>query len=176
MALKYSKSSLVVKNLSNRDIKVLGMKVKKGSKVDLFKSVVGLTEDRVITAMQKPNGELYKAVSRGDISVSNSSLTTFENDPGITVWNTLTIASNYTATSGAVLLCDASSGNLVITLPLAASSPGRVLQVKKIDSSANTVTLQCSGSDTLDGIVNFVIEDENFSLSVVSSGSNYYLI
>jgi len=177
MAFKYTNSSLIIKNIStNRAIKILGMKLNPGQEADLFKSIVGLTEERVISAMQKPNGVLYKAVARGDILVSNFAMATFENDPGITVWKTLMLTSDYTASSGSVLLCDASNGNLVITLPSSASIPGRVLQVKKIDSSANTVTIQCTGANTLDGLANFVIEDEHFSLTIVSGGSNYYII
>ena len=51
------------------------------------------------------------------------------------------------------LICvDATSGNLVVTLPSSAScGNGFVIGVKKIDSSGNTVTITCNAAETWDG-------------------------
>lgn len=64
-------------------------------------------------------------------------------------------AATYTATiSDTVLLLDATSNNIVITLP-AASAAGAgfscSLRFKRTDSTANTVTIQRAGADTIDG-------------------------
>lgn len=54
-------------------------------------------------------------------------------------------------TSHTVVLCDASSGPLTITLPAASANGGRLYHIKKADSSANAVTLDGDGLDTIDG-------------------------
>jgi len=47
------------------------------------------------------------------------------------------------------LTIDASAGNIIINLPPAAE--GRELAVKRMDATANAVTLATTGSDTIDG-------------------------
>ena len=54
--------SFVVQNISNKDVSALGMRIKPNRKVDLFSAIVGLTEDRVVSAMARPNGELHKKI------------------------------------------------------------------------------------------------------------------
>ena len=67
----------------------------------------------------------------------------------------VTVASGscpYTVTAAdATVLINAASGACTVTLPAVASSPGRVLRIKKTDSSVNAVTVDGSGSETLDG-------------------------
>ena len=46
---------------------------------------------------------------------------------------------------------DSSSAPVVITLPLAASNIGLQYTIKKVDSSTNSVTIQTTGGDTIDG-------------------------
>jgi hypothetical protein len=54
-------------------------------------------------------------------------------------------------TTDFMLACDASTGNVIYDLP-ASSGGGRWLDVEKVDSSANTCTLQTAGADTLNGV------------------------
>lgn len=54
-------------------------------------------------------------------------------------------------TSHTVVLADASSGPLTITLPAASANGGRLYHVKKADSSANAVTIDGDDLDTIDG-------------------------
>jgi len=49
------------------------------------------------------------------------------------------------------VLVDATSGNITITLPAAASSSNVIFIIKKIDASANTVTIDANASETIDG-------------------------
>ena len=55
-----------------------------------------------------------------------------------------------------VVLVDASSAAVTITLPLASSASNSTVQIKKIDSSANLVTVARSGTDTIDGATSYV--------------------
>ena len=85
--------------------------------------------------------------------------------------------SSYTATaSDHSLFCDATSGNLTITLPSATGCAGRVYVIKKIDSGANLVTIGCSGSETIDGASNYQLSSQYESITMQSNGSNWYII
>jgi hypothetical protein len=85
-----------------------------------------------------------------------------------------TETSSYTAGVYDVVLADASSGDMTVTLP----SPDTDVQVsvKKIDSSGNTVTVATPGSETIDGNSSLTISAENVSRTVVSDGSNYFIV
>ena len=59
-----------------------------------------------------------------------------------TVERLKTISSNYIALiTDDSILADATSGNIVVTLPSAASKTGKVIKIIKTDSSVNTVTV-----------------------------------
>ena len=61
-----------------------------------------------------------------------------------------TTAVNMTS-DRSLTLCDATGGAFPIYLPAAADSLGRVLTFKKVDASANAVTIDAYGADTIDG-------------------------
>lgn len=46
-----------------------------------------------------------------------------------------------------VMICDATTAGIVLTLPMASSCYGRSIDVVKTDTSVNTVTFAASGSD-----------------------------
>ena len=83
--------------------------------------------------------------------------------------------SNYTVLStDCVILCDASGGAFTITLPaLSAVSDGKVYHIKKIDSSGLSVTIDGSGSETIDGVTMQVITDQYTSILLVKSSSEW---
>ncbi|HET6746615.1 MAG TPA: hypothetical protein VFH06_00735 [Candidatus Saccharimonadales bacterium] len=90
---------------------------------------------------------------------------------------TSTKTSNYTIVgTDVVIFADASSGNVTVTLPAAASFSGYSFFVKRIDSSANSCSVARSGSDTIDGATSFVLDTQYFSIRTVSNGSNWYII
>lgn len=64
---------------------------------------------------------------------------------------TVTKTGNYTATvDDHTIRCDTTSGNITISLPAAAGNAGRIFVIKKV-ASANTVTIDPSGAETIDG-------------------------
>jgi hypothetical protein len=83
--------------------------------------------------------------------------------------------SNYSLTKNdEVVLADASSGNIVMTLPvLPASSAGAEFTVKKIDVSVNTVTL--SGA-YIDNQPTYVLSSSMKYVRVIWQGSEYFVI
>lgn len=77
----------------------------------------------------------------------------------------------------AIVLADANSNNVTITLPLASGASGRTFYVKRIDSSGTyTVTITCSGSDTVDGEASVTIPDQWAVMGLVSNGSNWFIL
>jgi hypothetical protein len=50
-----------------------------------------------------------------------------------------------------LVLSDATAGNVTVNLPQAALNPGKTYYIKKIDVTANTVTITPFAGDTVDG-------------------------
>jgi hypothetical protein len=87
---------------------------------------------------------------------------------------TVTKNSNYTLTTkDQVILANATSGAFAITLPTAVGNGGQQFTVKKIDASANAVTVNTSASQTIDGNTNNVLSTQNASVTAVSDGANW---
>lgn len=79
-------------------------------------------------------------------------------------------------TSDTVVIADATSNNVTISLPTASTVTGYRYYVKRKDGSANTVTVARSGSDTIDGATSQTLNAQYTSVTVVSDGSNWYII
>lgn len=75
-----------------------------------------------------------------------------------------------------VNLVDASSASVTVTLPLAATFAGRVLHVKKIDASPNTVTVDGNGAETIDDATTQVITTQYVSLALYSDGAEWWIV
>lgn len=73
-----------------------------------------------------------------------------------------------------VVLVDASSGDVTLTLPLASSGDARQYMVKKTDSSSNDVIIARSGSDTIDGDTDATLSVQYEARTVISDGTNWY--
>jgi hypothetical protein len=86
------------------------------------------------------------------------------------------VTSDYSASwTDHVILVDASGGPVTVTLP----NPlviKKDLIIKKIDSSANAVTVAPYGSETIDGASLVILTDQNSFIHVISNGMNWYVI
>jgi len=85
-------------------------------------------------------------------------------------------SSDTVLATDAILLADATSGAVTLTLPAASAVSGRVYNFKKIDSSSNNVTIARDGSDTIDGATSFVLDSQYEAITLVSNGSNWFII
>ncbi len=92
----------------------------------------------------------------------------------VPTYNVVTKTSNYTASNGDCILADASSGAITITLP--SPSNNAIVNVKKIDSSTNAVTVEPNGSETIDGSSSKTIDTQYESYTFISDGTNWYII
>jgi len=74
------------------------------------------------------------------------------------------------------VLVDATGAARIVTLPTAASVPGRVYVVKKTDVSANTVTIDPAGAELIDGAASKVLGTQWQSIAFQSNGTSWYII
>lgn len=94
-------------------------------------------------------------------------------------YSTVSVSSSpYTATptSGhTVYKVDCTSGAITFNLPTAVGNTAR-FDIKKIDSSANAVTIDGNSTETIDGGTTAVINRQYTSLTLVSDDSNWQVI
>ena len=74
-----------------------------------------------------------------------------------------------------VLLVDSTSAPITINLPTAANNTDCFV-IKKIDSSANSVTIDANGTETIDGSLTARIAVRYTSLTIVTDGTNWHII
>ena len=70
---------------------------------------------------------------------------------GVGVSSVVAGSATLTQANAGLVLVDASSGAVTLTLPAASAAVGAVFQFKRVDATGNAVTIQRAGSDTLDG-------------------------
>ena len=75
-----------------------------------------------------------------------------------------------------VILCDCSSNAITVNLPAAASSTNRELNIKKIDSTGNAVTVDGDSTDTIDGQLTKIISSQWSNMQLVCDGSGWYIL
>jgi hypothetical protein len=78
-----------------------------------------------------------------------------------------TVAANF---------CDATSGAIVGTLPSASARKGVIYCLKKVDSSANTVSFATTSGQTIDGGSGPTLSLQNQAAAVQSDGANWQVI
>ena len=74
------------------------------------------------------------------------------------------------------VLSDATGGARVLNLPTAASSIHRTYIIKKIDASVNTVTIDGSGVETIDGAATVVLTAQWERITIQSNGTAWFRI
>lgn len=93
------------------------------------------------------------------------------------VLGTTTKTGNYTLTSSDhTVRADASSGSITLTLPDATANSGRVFVIKRTDNTANTVTINTTSSQTIDGSLTALINVQYVAITVQSNGTSWDVI
>lgn len=70
---------------------------------------------------------------------------------------------------------DATSGPVTITLPPISENEGRLVTVRKIDASANIVTIETDGSDLFQGSSGTTLEDQWSVVSIDNNGIQWHV-
>lgn len=75
------------------------------------------------------------------------------------------------------ILVDATSGDVTLTLPAAATAKDYWwCTIKRTDSSGNSVTIDGNSSETIDGDLTQLLPSQNLFMTVQCDGSNYQII
>jgi hypothetical protein len=88
-------------------------------------------------------------------------------------------SANVTLTAGDSLLlvkCDATSASFTVTLYTAVGHSGAVINIKKTDSTANTVTIDGNSTETIDGALTQTLYSQWDCWTLVSDGTNWMLV
>ncbi len=101
-------------------------------------------------------------VQRKIDSLANIAIST-QQQPITTVTNNKTLDNSYYT-----VLVDATSGNIVITLPTASANNGRIYIIKKIDSTTNSVSFTSAEGTQ-------VLNTQWIGKQIQSNGSNWYI-
>lgn len=122
----------------------------------------------------KSDGKLYQKTSGGvETQLDNVA----GGSSAYTVTTVVAVAHTATATSGQnIILVDAATagGNVTVTIPMAISNTA-FYQIKKIDSSAFTVTITATTSN-IEGATTAVITVSGASIDLVSNNSNWFIV
>lgn len=87
-----------------------------------------------------------------------------------------TVSANYTAhITDEVILVDASSGPVTVTLISASRTPNKYT-VKKIDSSSNAVTIAAASGQNIDGSSTKALASQWDKATVIPSGNNWFTV
>lgn len=81
---------------------------------------------------------------------------------------------SYTASDGDIVLADASSAAITVTLP--SPSSGDIVSIKKTDSSSNTVIIETPDGETIDGQASLSLGSQYSARTIASDGADYYII
>ena len=91
-------------------------------------------------------------------------------------WNVRVLSADAMAAAGDWCDVSAAGGSRVITLPPAADNAGLTILVRKTDSSANTVTVDGNGSETINGSTTQAITAKYTTLTLSSNGTEWAII
>ena len=89
---------------------------------------------------------------------------------------TINISASYTASDEGIIIANATTGGVTITLPTASAASDRLYYIKKIDSSTNSVTIDGAGSETIDDGTTAVLSNQYEAVRLVSDGTEWWII
>jgi hypothetical protein len=146
----------------------------------------------------RPNGtEVIRFDAQGNVGIgtmitSNAGMSIMNGNVGIGTWvpsSTFSVigsisvhtaspsSSTYTATAAdQIILANAASNSVTITLPAAATVPGREYIIKKTDSSVNAVIIDANGAENIDGQNTISTTTQYQSYTIVCDGTQWYII
>lgn len=132
--------------------------------------VVGCTGCRVVEGASA-NLNRYTANDGIDPAAIIGGSSLIENE-GVTETAVDTLLDEFRRT----VLVDAVGANRTITLPTAASARWRKYTIKKIDATANTVTIDADAAETIDGAATFVLTTQYESVTIQSDGTEWWIL
>lgn len=129
--------------------------------------------------------QLLNKTAVGLSSVENTALSTWTGTSNITTVGLLagmrgairSVSVNAAvATTDVTVLVDATAAPVTLTLPSAAANTGRIYNIKKIDATANMVTITPNGADTIEGLANADTDIPGENLVIQAFGTNWNIL
>jgi hypothetical protein len=74
------------------------------------------------------------------------------------------------------VFANGSSGAFTLTLPSAVGITGKIYTIKKIDSTANVITVAATSNQTIDGATTYLLSKQWEYVSIQSNGTNWMVI
>jgi hypothetical protein len=93
---------------------------------------------------------------------------------GGSTYTVRTQTTTYTSRAGDVILADATGGAFTVTLPVATGVTVSIT-VKKIDASANAVTIDGNAAETIDGAATRLLSTQYEAVTLWSDGTNWWV-
>lgn len=129
----------------------------------------GLADLPIVTETGAANNNRYQDISLSSTILGNATILNGE--------NSRTIAANVTLNeTHRTVLIDASAAPRTVALPPAAAARDRVYTIKKRDSSANLVTIDPAGGETVDGFALQLLTTQYQALRIQSDGIEWWII
>jgi hypothetical protein len=132
---------------------------------------ITVNADEVEVTVDNTTVELDNSNGAGAVRVKDSGITEAKR-------SRVVVVDTATSTIGAtedVSLVNSVTAPTTMTLPSVTTS-GKIIRVKKTDSSANAVVVQRGGTSTIDGATTKILYSQYESITVVSDGTNWHII
>lgn len=84
------------------------------------------------------------------------------------------VSEAYTVIESSIILADATGGAFTVTLP--SPDTGIQVDIKKIDATANGITVDGLGADTIDGSLTMFLPSQYDSMALVADGEKWLII
>ena len=150
-----------------------------------IKSYLNATTD---PTANEDSGDGYAVGSRWINVTGDNEYVCLDSTVGSAVWTettgggggidtVVTKTSAYTATvDDNTVLCNGTSAGFTITLPASSGNSGLKYNIKKIDSSVNTITIDGNASETIDGNLTVSLSSQYDSYTIQCDGTNWYIL
>jgi hypothetical protein len=91
--------------------------------------------------------------------------------------NTASKTTTYSSTNADQFIpCNATSGAFQVNLYTAVGNEGKVVRIKKTDSSFNAVTIEGNSTETIDDSLNTTLNTQYETLTLLSDGANWHIL
>ncbi len=114
-------------------------------------------------------------INKDKVGVATSSPNSTLEVGGSIGYKVVSKTSDYAAGNEAIILADAGSGNVTISLPAASAVAGRTYTIKKTNNG-NNVIIDGNASETIDGAATKTLSAQYSKVTIVCDGSNWFVI
>lgn len=139
---------------------------------DVTVGATGTNELRITTP-----GLVATSASVGDV-LTLANATTGECEwqaPSVVITN-VTQTTDYTITAPGTYIVDNTGADIDVIPPAAASFPGELINIKKLSTNPDNITINPPGAETIDGAADVTLTTQYSSITFVSDGTQYWIL